>query len=90
MITAAAEVLATTPESVLAGLERGQTLTQVAAAHGQAHQFFLSELVSQIEKDAREGQRLGIPASPNLQAQVANMIDEPGLGLRGVALSNLF
>ena len=89
-ITAAAEVMAVTPESVLAGLEQGQTLTQVAASHGLSRDFFLSELVSQIEKDIKDGQRLGIPASANLNAQLASVIDEPGLGIRGTALSNLF
>jgi hypothetical protein len=90
VITAAAEVMAITPESVLAGLEQGQTLTQVAASHGLSRAFFLSELVSQIEKDIKDGQRLGIPASANLQSQLASVIDEPGLGIRGAALSNLF
>ena len=82
--------MAVQPESVLAGLEQGQTLTQVAAAHGMSRDYFLSELVTQIEKDAKDGQRFGIPASSNLNAQLAGAIDEAGLGLRGAALSNLF
>jgi hypothetical protein len=90
IIAASAEVMAVTPESVLAGLEQGQTLTQVAAAHGLSRDYFLSELVSQIEKDIKDGQRFGIPASANLNAQLASAIDDVGLGLRGVALSNLF
>jgi hypothetical protein len=75
---------------VLAGLEQGKTLTQVASAQGLSREFFLSELIAQIEKDIKDGQRFGIPASANLNAQVADVIDEPGLGIRGVALSNLF
>ena len=90
LIAASAEVLAVQPESVLAGLEQGQTLTQVAAAQGLSREFFLSELVAQIEKDIKDGQRFGIPASANLNAQIAGIIDEPGLGIRGVALSNLY
>ena len=90
IIAASAEVMAVTPESVLAGLEQGRTLTQVAAAHGLARDYFLSELVSQVEKDIKDGQRFGIPASANLNVQLASMIDEAGLGLRGVTLSNLF
>jgi hypothetical protein len=35
-------------------------------------------------------QRFSIPASANLNAQLASAIDEVSLGLRGVALSNLF
>lgn len=90
VIAAAAEVMAVQPESVLAGLEQGQTLTAVAASHGLSRGYFLSELVAQIEKDIKDGQRFGIPASANLNVQLASMIDEAGLGLRGVALSNLF
>ena len=90
IIAASAEVLAVQPESVLAGLEQGQTLTQVAASHGLSRDYFLSELVAQIEKDIKDGQRFGIPASTNLNAQIASVIDDVGLGLRGVALSNLF
>ena len=90
IIAASAEVMAVTPESVLAGLEQGQTLTQVAATHGLSRDYFLSELVGQIEKDIKDGQRFAIPASANLNAQLASAIDEAGLGLRGVALSNLF
>jgi hypothetical protein len=90
VISAAAEVMAVQPEAVLAGLEQGQTLTQVAAARGLSRDYFLSELVAQIEKDIKDGQRFGIPASTNLNAQIAGLIDDVGLGLRGVALSNLF
>ena len=90
VIAAAAEVMAVQPESVLAGLEQGQTLTAVAASHGLSRDYFLSELVAQIEKDIKDGQRFGIPASANLNLQLASMIDDAGLGLRGVTLSNLF
>ena len=90
IIAASAEVMAVTPETVLSGLEQGQTLTQVAAAHGLSRDYFLSELVSQINKDIADGQRFGIPASANLTAQLAGMIDDASLGLRGVAQSNLF
>ena len=90
VIAASAEVMAVTPETVLAGLEQGQTLTQVAAAHGFSRDYFLSELVSQINKDIADGQRFGIPASTNLNAQLASLIDDVGLGLRSVALSTLF
>jgi hypothetical protein len=90
VIAAAAEVLAVQPESVLAGLEQGQTLTAVAASHGLSRDYFLSELVAQVEKDIKDGQRFGIPASANLNVQLTSIIDDAGLGLRGVALTNLF
>jgi hypothetical protein len=75
---------------VLSALEQGQTLAQVAAAKGVTRDYFLSELVSQIEKDIKDGQRFGIAASPDLKTQIANLLDEPGLGIRGAALSALF
>jgi hypothetical protein len=90
IIAATAEVLAVQPESVLASLEQGQTLTQVASSQGLSREFFLSALVDQIEKDIQDGQRLGIPASANLNTQIAGVIDVPSLGIRGVALSNLY
>jgi hypothetical protein len=90
VIAAAAEVMAVQPESVLSGLEQGQTLTVVAASHGLSRDYFLSELVAQIEKDIKDGQRFGIPASANLNVQLASMVDQQSLGLRGAALSNLF
>jgi hypothetical protein len=90
VISAAAEVLAVTPESVTAGQEQGQTLTQIAAAQGMSRDYFLSELVNQIEKDIDDGQRFGIPASAGLEVQLANLVEQPGLGLRGSEVSNLF
>ena len=90
IIAASAEVLGVQPAAVLAGLEQGQTLAQVASVKGMTRDYFLTELVNQIEKDIKDGQRFGIAATPDLRTQIANLLEEPGLGIRGAALSARF